>query len=52
MENVYFFAKTMFGYGDFEGGLADRCVSPDFGPKWDVLRVLRAPHASLAGWII
>jgi len=27
-------------------GLPLRCVNPDFGPKWDVLRVLRAPRAT------
>jgi len=27
-------------------GLADRYASPGFGPKWDVLRVLRAPRAT------
>ena len=29
-------------------GLAHRCVNPDFGPKWDVLRVLRVLRAPRA----
>jgi len=29
-------------------GLKDRCVNPDFGPKWDVLRVLRVLRAPRA----
>ena len=29
-------------------GLPDRCVNPDFGPKWDVLRVLRVLRAPRA----
>ena len=32
MENVYFFAKTMFGYGEFEGASVKICQSW-FWPK-------------------
>ena len=32
MENVYFFAKTMFGYGEFEGASTKMCVTR-FWPK-------------------
>ena len=32
MENVYFFAKTMFGYGEFEGACTQMCMTR-FWPK-------------------
>ena len=32
MENVYFFAKTMFGYGEFEGACRQMCATR-FWPK-------------------
>ena len=32
MENVYFFAKTMFGYGEFEGASGKMCKTR-FWPK-------------------